>query len=1058
MRRYRLGIDLGSNSLGWCALALDADGNPNGVLDIGVRLFTDGRDPKTGTSLAADRRIARQMRRRRDRYLKRRTRLMATLVRHGLMPADPTERKKLEALDPYALRAQGLDERLEPYALGRALFHLNQRRGFKSSRKTDKGSDDKERGKIDSGIRRLREALAETGSWTIGDYLHRRHETRDDQGRRLPVRVRPVGKGAKAEYPFYPLRALVEEEFDRLWAKQAEYHPALLTDAAKAEIRNTIFHQRPLRPVDPGRCTLDPSDERAPWALPLAQRFRILKELNNLRIVARDQTTRRLTKAERDKIYAKLRPAKEMTFEQMRRTLGLDSNFAFNLESDKRTSLKGDAVGRALADRSRFGSAWWTFDDGKQNAIVETILKADSDEELAYTAREHWGLSEDQAQAVGRMSLPDGYCRLGRRALAKIVPIMQDQGLDEHHAAKEAGYEPSDFRGDGSADELPYYGVPLERHMVGATGKPSDPDPKRHGRFPNPTVHIGLNQLRVVVNELIASYGKPAEIVIELARDIKLSRKQKEEIEQRIKDDTDRNERLRAELASLGQKPSRENLQRLKLWHELPPQDRVCVYTGERISGEMLFGNEVAIDHILPFKDTLDDSLANKVICLRRANHDKGKRTPHEAFHAHPGYDWNAILLRAEALPKNKRWRFAADAMRNGSGEFIARALTDTAYVAKVAKEYLGQICPSDRVWAIPGKLTALLRSRWGLNGILSDSNLKNRADHRHHAIDAFVVGCTDRALLKRMSDAAGAARLDRALEDVPEPWEGFDRDAFRERVRSTVVSLRPDHGRQARLHEETAYGIIANPAAEDGATVVYRKAFADLNENEIGRIRDRELRARVQAHLDAVRSENKALSRLELSAALAAFAAEDPKFRGIRHVRLIKAEDAATLIRVKDPQGREYKALMPGENWCIDVFEQPDGAWTGIPVTVFQANQPAAMDESLKRLRAERKLHPTARKVMRIHKGDYIRLDHGGAERIMRVVRLVASSGRIYLAEHNEAGVLQKRHDDKDDPFRWAWPTIDQLRAQRARVVRIDALGRISDPGPPRPRAAAAE
>jgi len=75
-----------------------------------------------------------------------------------------------------------------------------------------------------------------------------------------------------------------------------------------------------------------------------------------------------------------------------------------------------------------------------------------------------------------------------------------------------------------------------------------------------------------------------------------------------------------------------------------------------------------------------------------------------------------------------------------------------------------------------------------------------------------------------------------------------------------------------------------------------------------------------------------------------------------------------------------------------------------------------------------------------------------------MRVVRLVASSGRIYLAEHNEAGVLQKRHDDKDDPFRWAWPTIDQLRAQRARIVRIDALGRISDPGPPRPRAAAAE
>lgn len=1048
---YRLGIDLGANSLGWCALTLGSDGEPASVLDIGVRLFTDGRDPKTGTSLAADRRIARQMRRRRDRYLKRRARLMALLVRHGLMPADAGARKALELADPYELRAKGLHERLEPHEFGRALFHLNQRRGFKSSRKTDKGGDEKERGKIDSGARRLKEALAETGSWTIGDYLNQRHARRD------AVRVRPVGKGAKAEYPFYPLRALVEEEFDRLWAEQAKHHATLLTDKARAEIRDVIFHQRPLKPVDPGRCTLDPSDARAPWALPLAQRFRMLKELNNLRIVARDQTVRPLTKAERDKIYAKLRPAKEMTFEQMRRALGLDPSTAFNLESGKRPALKGDATGRGMADKARFHKAWWTLPDAKQDEIVEAILAAEEDEALAETARA-WGLDEDQSHAVARVSLPDGYCRLGRRALAKIVPIMQEQGLDEYHAAKEAGYEPSDFRGDGAAAALPYYGVPLERHMVGATGEPADADQERYGRFPNPTVHIGLNQIRAVINDLIASHGKPAGIVIELARDIKLSRKQKDEVEQRIKEDTDRNDRFRTELGTLGHKVNRENLQRLKLYHELKPQDRVCVYTGERISVEMLFGPEIAIDHILPFKDTLDDSLANKVLCLRRANHDKGKRTPYDAFHAHPGYDWNAILLRVETLPPNKRWRFGADALQRfaENGGFIARALTDTAYVAKIAKEYLGQVCPSDRVWAIPGKLTSLLRGKWGLNGILSDSNLKNRADHRHHAIDAFVVGCTDRALLQRMSKAADAARLDRALEDVPDPWDGFDRDAFRERVRAIVVSLRPDHGRQARLHEETAYGLVRDPSAEDGATVVYRKPFADLNENEIARIRDRELRARVQAHLAAARNGKTSLTKVDLAAALAAFAEKDPEFNGIRHVRLLKKEDATTLIRLKDRTGTEYKALMPGENFCLDVYEQPEGEWFVVPVTIYEANQPAAIAAALNRLRAARKLHPTARKVMRIHKGDYLKLEHDGAERMMRVVRLEPSNGRLRAAEHKESGDLQKRHDDEDDSFRWAFIAFSQLKRRKARLVRVDPLGRVRDPGPPRPRAAA--
>jgi len=122
---YRLGIDIGTNSLGWCALDLDREGRPKGIRKIGVRIFSDGRDPR-GTSLAVDRRMARGARRRRDRFVDRRADLMKALIRHGLMPAGPAERKALEALDPYELRARGLDELLNPHHFGRAIFHLNQ--------------------------------------------------------------------------------------------------------------------------------------------------------------------------------------------------------------------------------------------------------------------------------------------------------------------------------------------------------------------------------------------------------------------------------------------------------------------------------------------------------------------------------------------------------------------------------------------------------------------------------------------------------------------------------------------------------------------------------------------------------------------------------------------------------------------------------------------------------------------------------------------------------------------------------------------------------------------
>ena len=146
--RYRLGLDLATNSIGWWAVELNQDGVPRSSLGGGSRIFGDGRNPKDQSSLAVQRRVPRGMRRRRDRYLDRRSGLMEFLVAFGLMPDDEAERKALENLDPYILRAAAIDRPLAPHELGRALFHLNQRRGFKSNRKTDGGDEDKETGVV----------------------------------------------------------------------------------------------------------------------------------------------------------------------------------------------------------------------------------------------------------------------------------------------------------------------------------------------------------------------------------------------------------------------------------------------------------------------------------------------------------------------------------------------------------------------------------------------------------------------------------------------------------------------------------------------------------------------------------------------------------------------------------------------------------------------------------------------------------------------------------------------------------------------------------------------
>lgn len=121
----RLGLDIGTNSIGWCLTEDDKR-----VVDIGVRIFSDGRDPKSGASLAVDRREARAMRRRRDRYLGRRSAFLEALIQYGLMPENQDGARLLADMDPYVLRQRALDEALTPHEIGRALFHLNQRRGL----------------------------------------------------------------------------------------------------------------------------------------------------------------------------------------------------------------------------------------------------------------------------------------------------------------------------------------------------------------------------------------------------------------------------------------------------------------------------------------------------------------------------------------------------------------------------------------------------------------------------------------------------------------------------------------------------------------------------------------------------------------------------------------------------------------------------------------------------------------------------------------------------------------------------------------------------------------
>lgn len=1010
---------------------------------------------------------------------------MERLVDAGLMPADEKRRKELEKLDPYWLRAAALDQELTLHEIGRALFHLNQRRGFKSNRIAD--ADDSEKSATKAGMRALNEALDAQGARTLGEFLARRHK-RDRYGKRLKngsehaapeaVRFRPTVQGTKNLYDFYPSRDRVEEELDKIWQNQRQYHPAL-TDDLLARLKRIIVEQRPLKKPIVGRCTLRPEagvverfgldidmGERAPKAHPLFQRFRILQEAAQLRIVWPGRGERPLTLQERSAIAAKLMTSSGTTiaFDKLRKAAKLPDDLRFNYELAGRKGLQPDQTAVKLAGKHGFGKAWHSFPRDRQIEVVERLLGVEDPEELIDWLRTEFDLDSEKAEKISEMRLPQGHGQFGRSILGNLVDAMEQQSregvdpitgevfarpltYDEAVKAIDADLHHSDLRADGTAARLPYYGEALIRHVV---SKPDAPEQSQEkiGRVPNPTVHIALNQLRKIVNALIEKHGVPTEIVIELARELKQNREQKDRIQRENRENEQKNEERRVRLAKLGIADSHEARLRLRLFDELPPDERVCVFTGTPISQERLFDGSIEIEHILPYSRTLDDSFMNKVLCTREANRRKGRRAPAEVW---SGDDLRTIFERAERTVRKKAWRFQPDAMDKfaAEGGFLARQLTDTQHMARLAKTYLEHVC--DQVWAPPGRLTAMLRAKWGLNSLLPDHNYpdakhpKNRKDHRHHAIDAFVVACTDRSLLNRIAHASGQAEaldLDRLFpkDAFPEPYDGY-RDDLGRMLDRLIVSHKADHGlppgtrddphvTSGQLHEATAYGLVEEEIDGKRYNLVSRKPVEALTEGEIARVRDAALR-------DALREVAESAKRggQKLSEALAGFGRK----RGIRRVRVLKTEGSVRVVRHGNGAGRTFeKAYAPGDNHRIEIFELPDGSWAGEGVTVHDANQRGYEP-------AWRRKYPQARLAMCLHGGDLIEADFGSGHGIYRVYRLEPSAKRVRLAAHNEAGSINDRHNDPDDPLRWIFGTYERLRQAGARQVRVDPLGRIS-------------
>ena len=851
---YTLGLDIGITSVGWCVLNWDK----KKIEDLGVRCFPGAENAKDGASLALPRRMAAGALRRTRRKAARLLEIRQLIVTSGLLHEAVMQQLFLVSHQktPYALRAEGLDRLLQAQEWARVLLHIAKHRGFKSNRKSEEAEDSSENkgGKLLGGIQSNKHLLEEKNYRTVGEMM--------EKDEKFSTHKRNKG----SDYSHTISRNFLNDEVAQLFSAQRNLKNPHADPCFEETYRNIYLRQLPVASAEDiaqkvGYCSLEPEKKRAPKRSWTAERFRLLTQINHVRLEHDGKTY--LLDPEQRRIIEKLAYEKsKLTYAQVRTGLGLDEAWQFGslprVKGDKDpesavfTELKGFHSIRVVIEKSIGKEAWKAIKDSPSllDTLVLGLTLQKSDENiLAYLSENK--VEEYIAQTVLPLSF-SGFTHLSIEAMEKLIPFLE-QGMRYDEAVKNAGYiQRGRDCSSGRSALLPVVDVQEIR---------------------NPVVIRSVTQTRKVVNAIIRKYGSPVEIHVELARELAKPREERNMIHKDQKENEEQWNALRADFhATFTRTPNGHDLLKYRLWKD---QGGFCAYSGQYLDPEKTFGGSegsyAEVDHIIPYSRCFNDGYANKVLVLGSENRNKGNRTPYEYLGLQEDC-WASFVGRVETNIRHKKKKqllLKKEIDEKTLAEMRDRNLTDTRYITRYVAQYLEQNLtfadPENKspVRRLNGSVTALLRKRWGL--------VKNREESDlHHALDAAVIAAVTQWMVQEIStytanNEMGKYHTDETKTYFPEPWSKF-REELKARmsenpkeelqklnlpaysedeinyVSPIFVSRKPDRKASGAGHQETIRSAkYLNERKTALRTSLENLKIADL-ENMVGKERDTRL------------------------------------------------------------------------------------------------------------------------------------------------------------------------------------------------------------------------
>ncbi len=751
-----LGLDLGTNSIGWALTEQTEDGYR--LIDKGVSIFQEGvaREKNVEKPAVQERTDARALRRHYFRRRLRKIELLKVLVAHDLCPTlsgeqlDAWRHEKRYPTDeaflhwqrtddnsdknPYHDRHVALTERLDltkrtdRYLLGRALYHLSQRRGFLSNRKDQ--SEQKEDGVVKEGIGTLNADMAACGCAYAGEYFYRLYR-----------------EGGKIRNRYTSRKEHFEHEFEAICSKQQ------LSEELRAALRRAVCFQRPLKSQkgQVGSCTFEKGKPRCPISHPRFEEFRMRSFINNIRVKTSVDDYRPLTTEEVDRILPLFyRKSKErFDFEEIAKAVAGRRKEAYSYREDRRETpykfnyrMSASVPGCPLTAQLRqiFGDDWlselgarYTKGAGKSeeqilNDVWHVLFSFDDDDKLRSWGRSCLQLSDEEADAFVKISLPRDYAALCLNAINKILPFLRagyryDEAVflanlsamlpqevwtdaDRRNrivakvAQTVAEYVPNPYDKTDTKERAIYYALRdcgLADRQIRAekmyhpsmieTYRRAQPDAEgvlqlgspRTAAVRNPMAMRALFRLRALVNRLLrdGKIDRDTKINIEFARGLNNANKRKaieqmnREAEMQHRKYADEIRKLYFEACGAEIVPTETDMLKYQLWEE---QKHRCLYTGETIGiAEFLGSNpKYDIEHTVPRSRGGDNSQMNKTLCQCRFNREvKREKLPAElAVHAE-------VMARIEALGWEAKIADLHKQIQRTKGNFATKELKD---------------------------------------------------------------------------------------------------------------------------------------------------------------------------------------------------------------------------------------------------------------------------------------------------------------------------------------------------------------------------------------------